>query len=81
MFLGKELGQGPDYSDAVAEKIDAEIGTLLQRAQQTAARVLEENRARLTLLANRLLSKETIEGPELQALLSGSGEEVPLAAD
>ena len=81
VFLGKELRQGPGYSDAVAEKIDAEIGSLLQRAQQTAARVLEANRARLTLLANRLLSIETIEGPELQALLCGSGEDVPLAAD
>ena len=81
VFLGKELRQGPGYSDAVAEKIDAEIGSLLQRAQQTAARVLEANRARLTLLANRLLSIETIQGPELQALLCGSGEDVPLAAD
>ena len=53
----------------------------LQRAQQTAARILEANRARQTLLANRLLSKRTIKGPELQALLCGSGDDVPLAAD
>ena len=26
VFLGKEFGQSPDYSDAVAEKIDTEIG-------------------------------------------------------
>ncbi len=81
VFLGKELTQSPSYRDAIAEKIDTEIGSLLQRAQQTAARILEAHRARLTLLANRLLSKETIEGAELQELLCGSWEGVPLAAD
>ena len=32
---------------------------------------IESNRAKLTLLANRLLSDETIEGVELQQLLAG----------
>ena len=82
VFLGKELGHGPNYSDAVAEKIDNEIGSLLQKAQETAKRVLEANRARLTYLANRLLTEETIEGPDLQKLLVGSSPaEAPLAAD
>ena len=81
MFLGKDLTQSPRYSDAIAKKIDTEIGSLLQRAQQTAARILEAHRARLTLLASRLVSKETIEGAELQELLGSSLEEVSLAAD
>ena len=81
-FFGKELGNGPNYSDAVAEKIDKEIGSLLQKAQETAKKVLEANRARLTYLANRLLTEETIEGPDLQKLLVGSSPaEAPLAAD
>ena len=87
VFLGKELGHGPDYSDAVAEKIDNEIGSLLRKAQETAKKVLEANRARLTHLANRLLQDETIEGSDLQELLAGSSlveaplVEAPLAAD
>ena len=82
VFLGRELGTGPNYSDAVAEKIDDEIGSLLQKAQETAKKVLEANRARLTYLANRLLTEETIEGPDLQELLVGaSPAEAPLAAD
>jgi cell division protease FtsH len=51
VFLGKELAQGPNYSDAVAEKIDAEIGKMLQRAQQTAKQVIEDNRAKLSLFS------------------------------
>ncbi|MCI0865216.1 MAG: ATP-dependent zinc metalloprotease FtsH [Chloroflexi bacterium] len=79
VFLGKELAQGHNYSDAIAEKIDAEIGSLLHKAQQTAKKALENNKARLTLLANRLLSDETIEGPELQQLLNGAVERAPMS--
>ena len=81
VFLGKELAQGQDYSDAVAEKIDTEIGSLLRRAQQRATQVLEANRAKLTLLANKLLVDESIEGADLQKLLLGpSAEDASLAA-
>ena len=65
VFLGKELSQGHNYSDAIAEKIDGEIGSLLHNAQQTAKRILESQCEKLTLLAKRLLLQETIEGPEL----------------
>ena len=81
VFLGKELGHSPNYSDAVAEKIDNEIGSLLRKAQETARKVLEANRARLTHLANRLLADGTIEGSELQELLAGPyAAEAPQAA-
>ena len=80
VFLGKDLAQGSNYSDAVLEKIDIEISGLLQRAQQTAKGIIEAQRTKLTLLAKRLLAKETLEGPELQELLGVSQEEAPLAA-
>ena len=75
VFLGKELAQSRNYSDAVAEKIDTEIGNLLSRAQHRAKGILESHRDRLTLLAKKLLGEETIEGPALQKLLDGSLEE------
>ncbi len=80
VFLGKELAQGHNYSEAVAQKIDNEIGTLLQKAQRTARNVLEENRARLTRLAKRLLVEETIVGAELHDLLTSSVDEAPATA-
>ena len=82
VFLGKELAQGPNYSDDVAARIDAEIEGFLCKARDIANQALKANRAKLTLLANRLLSDETLEGPELQEVLAGSSlEEMPLAAE
>ncbi len=71
VFLGKELAQGPNYSDDVAARIDSEIEGFLCKARDIANQAIESNRAKLTLLANRLLSDETIEGVELQQLLAG----------
>ena len=70
VFLGKELAQGRSYSDAVAEKIDSEIGALLKKAKQTAREILESQRSQLKQLTSRLLVEETIEGPDLQKLLT-----------
>ena len=81
VFLGKQLAQSPNYSDSVAERIDAEIEGFLCKARETATKVLEANRTKLTLLANRLLTEETMEGPELQELLAGAMDEAPLATD
>ena len=75
VFLGKELAQGHEYSDAVAEKIDTEIGALLQSAKAAANLILIDNRSRLTRLALRLMEEETIEGDALRELLSGSNSE------
>ena len=80
VFLGKELREGPNYSEAVAEKIDSEISSFLRCAQERAKQVIEANRAKLTLLANKLLVDETVEGAELLQLLGVSAEDVPLAA-
>jgi cell division protease FtsH len=80
VFLGKELAQGHDYSDAVAEKIDAEIEQLLRKARLKAKEILEGHRAGLTLLAKRLVAEESIDGEDLQSLLTDLVEEQSLVA-
>jgi cell division protease FtsH len=80
VFLGKELTQGHSYSDAVAEKIDSETSAILRKAQQTAKKIIQENRAKLTLLAKKLIVEETVEGPELLGILNGTSEDAPVAA-
>ncbi len=69
VFLGKELAQGPNYSDEVAARIDAEIDGFLCKARDLATEILKANRAKLTAMANRLLADETLEGPDLQTFL------------
>ena len=82
VFLGKELAQRPNYSDEVAARIDSEIEGILCKAQDIANQILKANRAKLTALAIKLLSKETLEGSELQEALRGSSlEEMPLAVE
>ena len=74
------MAQGRRYSDALAHKIDNEISKLLDTAQQKAKQILHLNRVRLTLIADKLLDHETLEGPELQKLLVGTADEEPLPA-
>ena len=79
VFLGKELTQGRNYSDAIAEKIDSEIGKLLEKSKATAMRILTENRDCLDRLANRLIEVETLDGDQLNTLLKGDQSEPTVA--
>ena len=72
-FLGRYVSQGQNYSDAIAQRIDSEIGKILSVAKKKAREAVEANRDRLSRLAEHLLIKETLQGPELQDLLKGNG--------
>ena len=80
IFLGKELAQRRSYSDAVAQKIDEEVGKLLRKARSTAKGLIELNRAGLNRLVDRLLTDETVQGPALEELLESTAVDEPLAA-
>jgi len=68
-FLGRELTEEKDYSEATAEKIDAEIHRLLQDAGTQARALLEQHREQLDLLAETLISEETLSAEEIEQLL------------
>lgn len=71
VFLGKEIGEQRDYSEAVAQQIDEEVRRIIQTAYQRARKVLEEHREQLDAVAQRLLEVETIEAEEFLAILEG----------
>jgi cell division protease FtsH len=77
VFMGREVGQSTNYSDAVAERIDNEIGHLLNKAQQTAKKIIIDQRVKLNNLASRLMIDETVEGIDLRAILEGPAEDSP----
>lgn len=56
-------------SDATAGKIDAKVLAIIKEAHEKARQILLENRAKLDVLAQFLLEKETITGDEFMALL------------
>ncbi|MFP4423515.1 MAG: ATP-dependent zinc metalloprotease FtsH, partial [Desulfococcaceae bacterium] len=69
VFLGREIAQPREYSDHTARLIDQEIADLIQGAYARARGVLEENMDILHKLADLLLEKETVMGPELDQLI------------
>jgi len=80
VFLGMELGERRTHSDAMAEKIDAEVGALLRKARDAAQRVIKLNRARLNRVVEGLLAEETLSGARLEQLLQSAAEDEALAA-
>jgi cell division protease FtsH len=69
VFLGREIVQHRDYSDATAEKIDEEINRLIKDSYERARGVLVSNLDILHKLAEQLLEKETIMGKDLDGLI------------
>ncbi len=68
IFLGREINESRNYSDEVALAIDKEIRELIEQAHERARTVLDANLQYLESIAQLLLSNETIEGEEMEAL-------------
>ena len=66
-FVGRDMsgGTGRDYSENIAQTVDAETRALLEAAHNEAYQVLNDNRDILDRLAGELLEKETLDAPEL----------------
>jgi cell division protease FtsH len=71
VFLGREISEQRDYSDKVAQQIDEEVHSIIQRAYNTAKQVLTTNRERLKQLAQELITHETLDQPDLDRILQG----------
>jgi cell division protease FtsH len=69
VFLGRDFGHQPNYSEEVAGNIDAEVRRLIDEAHQEAAEILVTHRATLDKLADALVEKETLDRAEVTAIL------------
>jgi cell division protease FtsH len=74
-FLGREMGNEPDYSDEIAREIDDEIRRVIEEAHDTAHRVLREHTDELHKLSAILIERETIDKDQFERLLAGEAEE------
>jgi cell division protease FtsH len=79
VFLGKEIGEQRDYSDAVAQEIDGEVRGIVHEAYERAKEVLTQYREELDRIAQRLMEVETLDADEFVALFEGTdgGPESP----
>jgi cell division protease FtsH len=71
VFLGREISEQRDYSDAIAEQIDSEVRRIIDEQHAIARRILEENREILDRVAQKLLEVETLEAEEFADLVEG----------
>ncbi|KQQ93930.1 cell division protein FtsH [Leifsonia sp. Leaf325] len=65
VFLGRDMGHQRDYSERIAERVDAEVRALIEKAHDEAWEVINENRDILDHLARELLEKETLDHNEI----------------
>ena len=80
VFLGRDISEQRDYSEKIAELIDEELREIIDRARDRARTILRRNRDQLDLLATTLMTRETLEGDGLRAILAWQpGDAIPEA--
>jgi len=70
VFLGREITEQRDYSEAIAQEIDVEVRQIIQEAHDRATQVLTEHRDRLVAVATRLIEIETLDSQEFKEIMS-----------
>ena len=68
VFLGREISEQRDYSDKIAETIDAEVHDIIDTAYNKATDAIREQMPKLKQLAEYLIEHETIEVDDLNTL-------------
>jgi cell division protease FtsH len=68
VFLGRELGEQRDYSEEVAEAIDEEVRSIVERAYERVRQMLSEHVNKLHAVANALIEQETLNHDEFEQI-------------
>jgi cell division protease FtsH len=71
VFLGRDLGSRPDYSEATAREIDSEVRGIVMECYERTKLLLTENKETLLRIADALVEYETLEAEELNVLVQG----------
>jgi cell division protease FtsH len=70
VFMGRDMGHGRDFSERIAERVDAQVRALIEQAHNEAYEVINANREILDKLALALLEKETLDHNELAEIFA-----------
>jgi cell division protease FtsH len=68
IFLGREISEQRDYSEAIAAQIDHEVRKLVDEAYEQAAGILKKYREQLDAIANKLLEVESLNREEFEKI-------------
>ncbi|WP_411834430.1 ATP-dependent zinc metalloprotease FtsH [Pseudoxanthomonas mexicana] len=78
VFLGRSVTQHKNVSDATARKIDEVVRIILDRAYQRTRTLLTENLDKLHAMSQLLLQYETIDAPQIDAVMEGREPPAPM---
>jgi len=71
IFLGREISTEKNYSEKVAAEIDGEVKAFIEKAYQTAKKIIGSRKQVLKALAKKLTEEETLERDEFEKLIKG----------
>ena len=71
VFIGREWGHQPNYSESMAAEIDSEVRRILEEAAQRAGDIIERNAEAMTRIIAALTEYEHLSGAEFDRLLAG----------
>jgi len=69
VFLGRDIMEERNYSEATAHAIDEEVKQIIDDAYNKSINLLKDNQDKLKLLSNSLLEKEVLSGEEVKKIL------------
>jgi cell division protease FtsH len=72
IFLGREIAQHRDFSEATAVDIDKEVKRIVSSAYDKARNILNTNRETLERIAQALLEREVLDANEVRMLIEGT---------
>jgi cell division protease FtsH len=71
IFLGREINQHRDYSEATAVKIDDEVRRIVGQGYNTAKGILAQDNGALVRIALALLEREVLDANEIKLIIEG----------
>ena len=69
VYLGREIHEQRDYSEKIAEKIDLEIASFIEKASEQATKIIKDRKEEIGKVVKELLEKETIEKEAFEAIV------------
>ncbi|WP_257351313.1 ATP-dependent zinc metalloprotease FtsH [Pseudalkalibacillus decolorationis] len=68
VFLGRDIQNEQNYSDAIAHDIDLEVQKIIKGAYNNCKEILVQNQDKLNLIAETLKEVETLDGEQIKSL-------------
>jgi cell division protease FtsH len=78
VFLGREIAQHQDYSENTAMEIDREVRQVAMENYGRAKELIQRRLPTLQQLAEALLEREVLDGPEIDVIVNDTELRTPV---